>query len=1261
MRYLLLTFCLLLGTSALAQQAEDDRGFLTGLIEDAVSDLGREVRLMGFEGALSSRATVQAITIADETGVWLRLEEVGLQWTRSALLSGQIQIEELAAERIILSRVPEPAGGAAVPSAQATPFFLPDLPVSVEIGEVRAERIEIAEVFLGEPLAARLQGALSLVDGLADAELTLARVDDKIGRFVLDTRYDESAGQLALSLLAEEGKGGIAARMLGLPDRPALRLEITGDAPISAFDAELALSTDGAERVMGRFQLGHEGGAAETVPAETAPDETWFNLALTGDLRPLLQEDYHPFFGPSSSLLAFGLRDGDGALDLTSLSIEAEQLTLGGSARIGAGGWPEAFDLTGRMAAADGEPVRLPVSGPRTEIASADIDLRYETAAGERWRGRFTARDLDHPELSVDRLTLRGQGTIAEGAGADLGRFSADLDYAATGLTLTDPAQARALGSDIRGSLRFARQEGEPFEVEALTLRGAGLSAQANATVRGPDVRFRTRTAARITAEDFGRFSGLVGRPLQGDGQIALSGRLQPFDGIFDIDLSARTGDLGLGIAQVDPLLTGETRLSLRAARNESGTRLDDLDLRGEHLSADASAEITGDAASGTVAARITDMGRIDSALQGPGTFDADLRTDAAGVVTTEAVLIAPDTRLDADVTATPEGAGYAVTGLAVLEAGDLSRVAGLTGLRLGGAMTLEARGDYATETGAAQAGLTVTTQNLRAGPAGLDPLLRGAGELRAEFDQGPTGRIALSGLRARFPNISADGDVDIADDGLARADLDLRLADVGLLAPDFAGPATARIEAAQDARGWQVSGSGSGPAGTTGQADGRIGNDGQLALNLVGQAPLGLANAFIAPRQISGLARYDLSVNGPPRPASLSGAVTLSDGRLTAPNLGQAIEALSGRVRVNSGLAQLDLTGDLAAGGQIVAGGSIGLSTPNTADLRLELQRARLRDPALYETRATGTIRVTGPLRGGARLSGGVALGRTEIRVPSSPVSTLGDLPRVTHKAPGRAVRRTLGRAGLGTDPGTRGGNGAGGRPYPLDLQIDAPARIFVRGRGLDAELGGALRLTGTTAAVRPIGRFELLRGRLDILGQRFDLTEGYAELQGDFTPYLRLVARTEARSGTDVSIIIEGPADNPEVRFESSPELPQDEVLAQLLFGRDLSAISPLQAVQLASAVATLSGRGGGGALEGLREGLDLDDFDITTDEDGNAAVRAGKYISENVYTDITVGADGTSGVNLNLDVTDDVTARGSFGSEGESSLGIFYERDY
>ena len=67
-----------------------------------------------------------------------------------------------------------------------------------------------------------------------------------------------------------------------------------------------------------------------------------------------------------------------------------------------------------------------------------------------------------------------------------------------------------------------------------------------------------------------------------------------------------------------------------------------------------------------------------------------------------------------------------------------------------------------------------------------------------------------------------------------------------------------------------------------------------------------------------------------------------------------------------------------------------------------------------------------------------------------------------------------------------------------------------------------------------------------------------------------------------------------------------------------------------------------------------------DVTQDEQGNTAVRAGRYISDNVYTDVTV-SDGSSEINLNLDISPNVTARGSVSTTGETSLGIFFQRDY
>ena len=78
----------------------------------------------------------------------------------------------------------------------------------------------------------------------------------------------------------------------------------------------------------------------------------------------------------------------------------------------------------------------------------------------------------------------------------------------------------------------------------------------------------------------------------------------------------------------------------------------------------------------------------------------------------------------------------------------------------------------------------------------------------------------------------------------------------------------------------------------------------------------------------------------------------------------------------------------------------------------------------------------------------------------------------------------------------------------------------------------------------------------------------------------------------------------------FSSTPELPQDEILARLIFQKGIGELSPLQVARLAAAVSELTG-GQGGVLSRLRAATGLDDLDIVTDEKGQAAVAAGRYV--------------------------------------------------
>ena len=78
-RLLLLLLIPFLTVSALpapVQAQDDEEGTrLEQLIEGALSSDGMSVTVRGFRGALSSQATMDLLTIADENGVWLTLED----------------------------------------------------------------------------------------------------------------------------------------------------------------------------------------------------------------------------------------------------------------------------------------------------------------------------------------------------------------------------------------------------------------------------------------------------------------------------------------------------------------------------------------------------------------------------------------------------------------------------------------------------------------------------------------------------------------------------------------------------------------------------------------------------------------------------------------------------------------------------------------------------------------------------------------------------------------------------------------------------------------------------------------------------------------------------------------------------------------------------------------------------------------------------------------------------------------------------------
>lgn len=242
--------------------------------------------------------------------------------------------------------------------------------------------------------------------------------------------------------------------------------------------------------------------------------------------------------------------------------------------------------------------------------------------------------------------------------------------------------------------------------------------------------------------------------------------------------------------------------------------------------------------------------------------------------------------------------------------------------------------------------------------------------------------------------------------------------------------------------------------------------------------------------------------------------------------------------------------------------------------------------------------------------------------------------------------------------------------RPAPvppavvLDVDVRFPARVFVRGRGLDSEWGGNLHVSGNADQPSLRGEIRPVRGRLDMLGTRFTLSrESVIQFVGAHPPipFVNMQAEQTAR---DFTFILNVTGMPPDIAFalQSDPPLPEDEVLPRMLFGRSLSSITPVQAAKLALAARELAGHGPGMDLLGTARGiLLLDDLDVVSQEGGEIGLRAGKYINERVYvrldSDLKTGGEQ---VSADVELTPRIGLESRIGSKG-GGLGLFWKHDY
>ncbi len=1305
----------------MASAQEDDKGFLTRTIQDALSGSGRTVSIDGFKGALSSQASFDRMTIADVEGIWLTLEDVVLVWNRSALLRGRLEVDSLTAQKLDVPRAPI-TEGETLPDAEAQPFALPDLPVAIRLEEFEIAQINLGAPLLGEAAQLSVKASARLNDDVANIDLTAERTDAKRGTFVIKANLDRSEKLIDLLLQLQESEKGIAARLLNIPGQPDVDLMVEGSGPLDDFTADISVTTEGQERLAGQVTLG----AQTSRLGSDAPDRS-IRADIGGDITALLAPRYRDFFGDEVRLKIAALLQGDGAVEVSSFALDAQAASLAGKLALNADKWPTLIDITGKVANPDGTPILLPVGGEGTMVGGVDLRIDYDAGNGDAIEALFDIAKLSFKEGQIAQSTLALNGTLQADVGR-VGQFDGDVRFDVLGLELLDAALAEAIGTQINGKARVVYAADQPIRITGLDLSGTDYGLTGAAAIAGLETGLNTTLDATLTASDLSRFSALAGREIDGQTQLALKGDVTPLGGQFNLTASGTTQDLALGIPQADAVLAGLTKLDFTARRNEAGTLLRNLVLANDALSLTGAATLrTKDSSAGAkfrlkdislvlpqydgpvsvtaMAIQNTNGWTIDAATDGPygATLtargratgpDAALRFTADvpdmkpfadqidGAVTAQGTLrtTLDGWKIETDATG-PYQSRAAIKGVVapVLDVNfDLSipnlrpLVAQVNGpLGATGRLRQTDKGFVVETNATGPYGARATVEGLASGP-----------DMRLSFDAsipninplapGISGPVAAKGVVRQTPNgivldTNASGPYSaravvqgLVTGPSANVTFTADMPNIGALVDKVNGPLSVNGSARKQGGTWLIETDATGPSGTQARVAGLVNAGGTLDLNVTGNAPLGLSRPFLAPRNLQGQAQFDLAVRGPAALSSVAGTIRTSDASFSAPNLRTALEGITADVRLGNSRAQIDMRGNAVNGGSVRVAGSVVLNASLAADLSIGVDNLVLTDPKLYRTSLNGALRLAGPLSGGALISGRIDIGETDVTVPSTGLTSIGDIPPINHIGATRPVMATRRKAGLeneanGTDPAD-----ARGGLYQLDITVNAPNRIFVRGRGLDAELGGGIRVTGTTNRVISAGRFDLQRGRLDILGKRFDLVEGSIQFQGDLVPFIRFVSATSTATG-EVRVIVQGPADSPQVLFEATPAAPQDEVLAQLLFGRNLSEISPIQALQLANAVATLAGRGGAGVISNLRKGFGLDDLDVTTTDSGATAVRAGKYISENVYTDITAASDGSGEVSLNLDITKHLKGKATLGSDGNSGIGIFYEKDY
>jgi translocation and assembly module TamB len=859
---------------------------------------------------------------------------------------------------------------------------------------------------------------------------------------------------------------------------------------------------------------------------------------------------------------------------------------------------------------------RLDLAEPLAASLLGDIQLQTDFDYGE---GGLALQDL---RLTGKEVSLTGDPSLGPGFQALGGGYQLTL----SNLALLEPQIGAAIDGEARIEGRLSGSVTAPGSDFRATLPGLSLEG-ALALAEGASL---PQGQLRLTLEDPLPYAALTGLP----GLEAKAG--------LSLDLLSREG---LPAAELSGSVTG---LSL-----PDGTRLETLSISGSAedllgaLRFQANAQAKG---LRTAGARLQTLQL--AARGGLGALNFDLKGDGALLLSGE------ERELALSFKGSAAGLDRPAKSLRLDQGGE----ALLGGHRLALAQPL----DLTLE--GESLGLEAPALALDGGALSLSYRRGGQeGRLQASFTDLP---FALADLVTPGPpEGSLSGELLLSGGRSATGDITLRTSRLALSRDEDIPPLATEVAARLTGRQLEARVTAQGPVKEPLQATLAL----PLTLDLMTpgvtlpqNAPISgsarwnsklapLAALFAPPNlKMTGDLALDARLSGTLASPRLEGEATLSGGTLEHLEQGTYLDNLTLETSFDGDQLTIGrFSADDSLGGSFSGSGAVALAPERGFPLDYAMEFKDLR----VVTREEATANISGKLSALGSLEGMDLVAR--LKTEEVNISLANDLPPDVVDLEPIPVDQLSQEEEAQTPPP------AIASKIRLDVLVEIPNRLFVRGRGLTSEWQGSVMVKGTAAAPAVSGELTILRGDAEILAKRFILKEGTIRLpERPGSPPVVDILAVHDQSSLQAQVRIIGPTDNIEIKLSSLPPLPEDEILARVLFNKSAGELSAIEALQLASAVAQLTGKTSGpGILERARAAIGVDVLRVDGgDGTSGPSVEAGRYLTEDVYVGVEQGADPDSnGVAVELELNDNISIESKLKQSGGSNIGVMFEWDY